>query len=81
MILKICRQKQNENSTEGKLITEIYSGDKYKEIGGIAEIGDIVGIPLTDYDMSNPISNEIEYYKILNVYLMNNEGKTIEKLI
>lgn len=75
MILKICRQKQNENSTEGKLITEIYSGDKYKEIGGI------VGIPLTDYDMSNPISNEIEHYKILNVYLMNNEGKTIEKLI
>lgn len=80
MILKICRQKQSENSTEGISITEIYSGDKYVERGNMVEIGNTDGIPLTDYDMLNPISEEMEHYKILSAFLMNDQGQTIERL-
>lgn len=81
MILKICRQKQSENSTEKPFVTEIYSGDKYKSIDNVAEIGNTTGIPLSDYDISNPISGEFEHYKIINAYLMNDNGQTIERLI
>lgn len=85
MILKITRQKQRtsndekEGSTE--LITEIYSGENYKQIGGDAIIGENHGIILTSYDQLCEITNEMVHYETLNAYLMNNEGKTIERII
>lgn len=85
MILKITRQKQrtNEEKKEGstELITEIYSGENYKQIGGDAEIGNNTGIILTSYDQHCEITGEMIHYETLNAYLMNNEGKTIERII
>lgn len=82
MILKI--ERQTTHSTKNpphQLITEIYSGEKFKQIGGMAEIGNNIGISLTDYDQLDEITNETIHYETLNAYLMNNEGKTIERII
>lgn len=85
MILKITRQRQRTSSNEKEgsteLITEVYSGENYKQIGGSAEIGDNIGISLTSYDQLCEITNEMVHYETLNAYLMNNEGKTIERII
>ena len=83
MILKIERQKiineEKQGSTE--LITEIYSGENYKQIGNTVEIGNNIGIPLASYDQLCEITNAMVHYETLNAYLMNNEGKTIERII
>ena len=83
MILKICRQKSTSNGREGstELVTEIYSGNTYKEVGGSASIGENVGISLTSYDQACDITGNMVHYETLNAYLMNDEGKTIERII
>lgn len=83
MILKICRQKCKDNGKQGstELITEIYSGERYIESEGHAEIGNSIGIPITDYEQLDSITNDLISYKILYAYLMNDNGKTIEKIV
>ena len=82
MILKIERQEQIDNGKEGstRLITEIYQGDSYKFDGTSATIGND-NVLLTSYDLQDEITNNFVHYETLNAYLMNDEGKTIERII
>ena len=82
MILKIERQEQIENDKEGstRLITEIYQGSNYKFDGTSATIGND-NVILTSYDSLDEITNIFTHYETLNAYLMNDEGKTIERII
>lgn len=82
MILKVCRQKSFSNGKEGstELVTEIYSGDTYKEVSGNATIGGN-NVILTSYDQMCDITGNMVHYETLNAYLMNDEGKTIERII
>ena len=82
MILKIERQKQIDYGEEGStiLITEIYQGNNFKFDGTTATIGND-NVLLTSYDSLDEITNNFIHYETLNAYLMNNEGKTIERII
>lgn len=82
MILKIERQEQIDNGKEGstRLITEIYQGNNYKFDGTSATIGND-NVLLTSYDLQDEITGNFIHYETLNAYLMNNEGKTIERII
>ena len=80
MILKVVRQRQSDEEIRTSLITEVYSGDDYKEIDGSASIGNNEGIIMTNYDQLNEITNKIEHYELLEAYLMNDSGKTIERI-
>ena len=80
MILKVVRQRQSDEEIRTSLITEVYSGDDYKEIDGSASIGNNEGIVMTSYDQLNEITNKIEHYELLEAYLMNDSGKTIERI-
>ena len=80
MILKVVRQRQSDEEIRTSLITEVYSGDDYKEIDGSASIGNNEGIIMTSYDQLNEITNKIEHYELLEAYLMNDSGKTIERI-
>ena len=80
MILKVVRQRQSNEEIRTSLITEVYSGDDYKEIDGSASIGNNEGIIMTNYDQLNEITNKMEHYELLEAYLMNDSGKTIERI-
>jgi hypothetical protein len=80
MILKVVRQRQSDEEIRTSLITEVYSGDDYKEIDGSASIGNNEGIIMTSYDQLNEITNKLDHYELLEAYLMNDNGKTIEKI-
>lgn len=80
MILKVVRQRQSDEEIRTSLITEVYNGDNYKEIDGSASIGNNEGIIMTSYDQLNEITNKMEHYELLEAYLMNDSGKTIERI-
>ena len=80
MILKVVRQRQSDEEIRTSLITEVYSGDDYKEIDGSASIGNNEGIIMTSYDQLNEITDKMEHYELLEAYLMNDNGKTIERI-
>ena len=87
MILKVVREKQSDEETKtsfgdtiSSIITEVYSGDNYKEIDGNASIGNNEGIIMTNYDQLNEITNKFDHYELLEAYLMNDNGKTIERI-
>ena len=82
MILKIVRQRQFDDGKEGKtsLITEMYSGNTYKELDGFVDIGNNKDIPITSYDLPDDLSGKFNHYETLQAFLMNDEGKTIERL-
>ena len=81
MILKVVRQRQFDDGKEGKtsLITEMYSGNTYKELDGFVDIGNNKDIPITSYDLQK-LYDKPNHYETLEAYLMNDEGKTIERL-
>lgn len=81
MILKICRNKTTKNNTQGTPIIEIYSGENFVSRDGFVGIGNNTSIPIGSYDLKDDITNEFVHYEVLYAYLMNNEGKTIERLI
>lgn len=83
MILKIQRQKQIDSKEQGitELVTEYYESKNFKEQGCFMLFDDEKSkIRITDYEELTD-DDCIIYYKTLSVYLMNNEGKTIERLI
>lgn len=83
MILKVERQEQIDDGKNGltRIITEIYQGNNYRFDGKNALIGND-DVLLTNYDLPDEITGEkLIHYEILNAYLMNDEGKTIERII
>lgn len=80
MILKVVRQRQSDEEIRNSLITEVYNGDNYKEFDGSASIGNNEGIIMTSYDQLNELTNKFDHYELLEAYLMNDSGKTIERI-
>lgn len=82
MILKVRRNKHGEEDTMGSvLIEEYYESSSFKNKDGsmISEEGkDII---ITNYYQKDEITGLTYYYDIVDAYLMNNEGKTIERIM
>lgn len=83
MILKITKQNQFDNGKEGytEYIEEFYESKSFVIKNGNAEpFEKNMLIPITDYEFLDEMLGGSVYCKVLSVYLMNNEGKTIEKI-
>ena len=83
MILKITKQNQYDDGKQGKIeyIEEFYESKSFIIKNGNAEpFEKNILIPITDYEFLDEMLGNSVFCKILNVYLMNNEGKTIEKI-
>ena len=72
MIVKIVRDEEKE------LRTEFYSGEKIVVTDENVEI-DGKNILLTDFDAVDTEDNEV-HSSVVEAYLMNENGKTIEKI-
>lgn len=82
MILKICRKKIIEDNVEGKVqvITEFHNCNSFKESNGIIEVENNKQIIISDFDGLDEITNKSIHYETIYAFLMNDEGKTIERL-
>ena len=83
MILKICRKKSRITDKEGSVetVTEFYSGNSFKETGGSVTIDNKESVIITDYDQLDEITDGFIKYETVYAFIMNDEGKTIERLI
>jgi hypothetical protein len=83
MILKIRRKrfktKDKEDSAEG--ITEFHYGNSFIEANGVVIIDNKESIDISDYEQLDVITNEFIQYETKYAFIMNDEGKTIERLI
>ena len=83
MILKICRRKV-ETTDKGcsiEAVTEFYNGNSFRESNGSVTIDNKESVIITDYDQLDEITGNLIKYEIVYAFIMNNEGKTIERLI
>ena len=83
MILKICRRKFINNDKKGSIetVTEFYNGNSFKEANGNVIIDDKETVIITDYEQSEGLTENFIKYETVYAFIMNNEGKTIERLI
>lgn len=81
MILKIVRQKKIYNDKEGETSfeTTYYESKSFNEKDGFI-FTDKDTIPLTDFEGIDEITNKVVKFNVCEAYLMNNEGKTIERI-
>ena len=82
MILKIVRQKKIYNDKEGEASFET----AYYESKSFNKKDDFIftdkdTIPLTDLEGIDEITGKNVELSIQEAYLMNNEGKTIERIV
>lgn len=81
MILKVRRNKHGDEDTTGNiLIEEYHESSSFKNQDGsmISEEGK--NIIITNYWQKDEITDLTYFYDIVDAYLMNNEGKTIERI-
>ena len=83
MILRVTRRKVIDNGNCGstELITEIYDGSGFINQNGCMNIDNKKSVCLTDYDKLDEITDEMAHYEVLDAFLMNNEGKTIDRIV
>lgn len=84
MILKICRKKIKENEKEGttQIITEYYNGNSFKMTNDSdIVIDDKECVFIADFGKADKITGDIIKYETTFAYIMNNDGKTIERLL
>ena len=83
MILKICRSKCITNDKEGfvETVTEFYNGNSFKETNGSVTIDNKETVIITDYEQLEEMTGNFIKYETIYAFIMNNEGKTIERLI
>lgn len=83
MILKVCRRKFINNDKVGSIetVTEFYNGNSFKETNGSVTIDDKETVIITDYEQLDEITGNFIKYETVYAFIMNNEGKTIERLI
>lgn len=83
MILKVCRRKFINNDKVGSIetVTEFYNGNSFKEANGSVTIDDKETVIITDYEQLDEITGNFIKYETVYAFIMNNEGKTIERLI
>ena len=82
MILKICRNKSITTDREGSIetVTEFYSGNSFKEMNGDVIIDGKNSVIVNNYSQIDEITGNTINYETLYAFIMNNEGKTIEKI-
>lgn len=86
MILKVQRKKirTSEDGLTGSTqhISEFYDGDiKINHDDMIAIIDADKNVHFGDYSLRCEITSDIIEYKTTNVYLMNDNGQTIERIV
>lgn len=83
MILKICRERFRNEGNQGstEVVTEFYNGDSFRESNGSVTIDNKESVIITDYDQLDEITGNLIKYETVYAFIMNNEGKTIERLI
>lgn len=79
MILKILKTRKEENSTETKIINEYYEDKWFRLCDGFIE-SNKDNIYIEKYNIRDEITGDWIEYETIEAYLMNNEGKTIEKI-
>jgi len=83
MILKVCRNKKTETNKEGciQVVTEYYTSDTFRQIGEVVELDNNRSVIIGNFGGLDEISEQVIDYETVYAYIMNNEGKTIERLI
>lgn len=81
MILKIVKIRQEQGIEENclKIITEFYEDKWFSLCDGIIKSSK-ESIDISKYSLLDEITNKWYDYETTEAYLMNNEGKTIERL-
>ncbi len=88
MILKVIREEENEKTKEKQIKTEYYSGKRIvteqksetTEAVDITATVDNEDIMLFAYSAIDFADNLVKS-SVLNAYIMNEDGKTIERII
>ena len=90
MILKVIREEENKGTKSKNIKTEYYSGknvslEENEEVNDPSNLSKIVKVDnevimLDKFFALDSEDNEINS-KVLNAYLMSDEGKTIERII
>ncbi len=82
MILKVRRLMYYTNSDDQHkiMMDEFYESPTFKIVDGSAIDNKGNDIIVTNYHQTDEITNEDMTYEIVDVYLMNHEGKTIERI-
>lgn len=82
MILKVVKSREIEKNKEKEItiLTEYYESKKFNFIDGFAYTDKNELIDITDYSQKDDITDNFVEYKVLETYLMNNDGKTIERI-
>lgn len=81
MILKIVKIRQEQGIEENclKIITEFYEDKWFRLCDGFIK-NSKESIDISKYSLLDEITNKWCDYETTEAYLMNNEGKTIERL-
>lgn len=79
MILKVLKTRKEENSTEVKTINEYYEDKWFRLCDDFIESSKD-NIDIGKYNIMDDITKSWIEYETIEAYLMNNEGKTIERL-
>ena len=79
MILKTVKTRKEENSTEVKIINEYYEDKWFRLCDDFIE-SNKDNIDIGKYNIRDDITENWVEYETIEAYLMNNEGKTIEKI-
>lgn len=82
MILKVVKSREIEKNKEKEItiLTEYYESKKFNFIDGFVQTDKNELIDIKDYSQKDDITDNFVEYKILETYLMNNDGKTIERI-
>lgn len=82
MILKVRRFKYytNDESNCKVMMEEFYESPTFKVVDGSAIDNKGNNIIVTNYHQIDEITCEDITYEIVDVYLMNHEGKTIQRI-
>ena len=83
MILKVVKEKQipDQNEITTVMVVDYYESKRFTiQDGMIFNESDKEIIDITDYSQLDDIKDRFIKYNIIEVYLMNDNGKTIERI-
>lgn len=83
MVLKVVKQKKYNNGEQGstQTIIDYYESKRINIQDGMAMTDNEKDyIDLGEYQLYDEILGDYCDYKVLEAYIMNNEGKTIDRL-
>lgn len=81
MILKVVKEKQIPGQDEISLVVDYYESKRFTvQDGMVVNENDKEVIDITDYSQLDEIKDRFIKYNIIEAYLMNDNGKTIERI-